>query len=103
MSPKEKEARVKGKHEGAFPHRNLEEFSHFINERHAIKLRKESGAPRPWTRDPFLGEFRFCNVNREDDRVTRWLAKNWRKPHAKDPDLWFALTVFRRGFNNTPA
>jgi hypothetical protein len=84
----------------AFPHQSLEEFIHFINERHSIKLRKESRAPRPWTKDPILAKYFFCNVNREDDMVTRWLATHWRKPHAEDRDLWFALTVFRRGFNN---
>src|SRR5438105_3672270 len=38
-------------------------------------------------------------MHRKNDRVTRWVANNWRTLHASDPDLCFALTVFRRGFN----
>src|ERR1700751_77033 len=76
------------------------DFVHFIQERYAIKVRRESGQPWPWTDDPMLRDYYFCNLHREDDKVTRWLASNWPHPHADDPDLWFALTVFRRGFNN---
>ena len=78
----------------------LKDFEAFGNEREAIRVRKESGQPWPWTTDPILRDHYFCNVRREDDKVTRWLAANWRAPHADDSDLWFALTVFRRGFNN---
>jgi hypothetical protein len=79
---------------------NLAAFTHFIRERYQVKVRKESGAPPPWTKDPYLGNYFFCNTNREDDKVTRWLAANWRQPHAGDRNLFFALAVFRRGFNN---
>jgi hypothetical protein len=34
-------------------------------------------------------------VYRENDRVTVWVKKNWRDPHADDHDLWFAMTVAR--------
>jgi hypothetical protein len=37
----------------------------------------------------------FCSVRREDDRVSRWIAENWRDPHADDPNLSFAMTVAR--------
>jgi 5-hmdU DNA kinase, helical domain len=73
---------------------------YFIGERWAIHLRRISGAPPPYTDDPILREWSFCNCRREDDRVTRWIAANWRKPHAADPDLWFALGVAR--FVNWP-
>lgn len=81
----------------------------FMRERVAVRIRKEAGTPvdatadgaRPvWTDDPILREYRFCNVRREDDRVTRWIADNWRTPHADDPDLWFAMVVAR--FINWP-
>lgn len=78
----------------------LKNFAAFINEREAIRVRKESGQPWPWTTDLILRHNHFCNVRREDDKVTRWLAVNWRTAHADDLDLWFALTIFRRGFNN---
>jgi len=67
----------------------------FIQERHRIYERKEKGLPKPWTKDPILQAYRFCNVYRERDTVTQWIAANWRGPHANDPDLWFAMVVAR--------
>lgn len=74
--------------------RTQELFS-FIHERHSIYTKKQAGLPKPWTDDPILQSYRFCNVYRELDTQTIWFAKNWRKSHANDPDLWFASLVFR--------
>jgi DNA polymerase I len=79
---------------------NVGDLLYWIEEREAIRVRKESGAARPWTDDPILHNESFCNVRREDDRATRWIAKHWREPHADDPDLWFAMCVAR--FVNLP-
>lgn len=49
---------------------------YWITERESIRLRKESGAPAPWTTDPAMAEVRYCNVHREDDKVTKWLRAN---------------------------
>jgi 5-hmdU DNA kinase, helical domain len=78
---------------------NVEWFVKFILERHAVYRRREAGKPWPWTRDPILREYKFCNVFREKDRVTRWISKKWRKTHADDPDFWFAALVARRCIN----
>lgn len=59
-----------------------------------MRREAEPSSP-PWTTDPILQRFRFCNIRREDDRVTRWIAMNWRTPHAHAPDLWFAMLVAR--------
>lgn len=64
----------------------------FIKERHRIYERKSAGLPKPWTTDPILQNYRFCNVYRELDTQTIWYAKNWRREH---PDAWFAALVFR--------
>src|SRR5260370_14983276 len=72
----------------------------FIVEREAIRIKRERGEQKPWTDDQILRDWSFTNVHREDDRVTRWLAENWRAPHADDPDLWFAMVVAR--FVNWP-
>lgn len=74
--------------------RNQELFD-FIHERWSIHEIRSSGLPKPWTEDPILQQFRFCNVYREYDTETKWFAKNWRKENQKDPDLWFAALVFR--------
>lgn len=69
------------------------ELVHWVRERIRIHRRRRQGKPRPWTDDPILQNYRFCNVRREDDRETRWRAENWRNPHANDRDVWFAMVV----------
>jgi hypothetical protein len=79
---------------------NVDRFFAFIDEREAIRCRRAEGKRWPWTDHQILREWSFTNVRREDDRVTRWIATNWRDPHADDPDLWFAMVVAR--FINWP-
>ena len=54
----------------------VEDLIYFAKERESIRIRKEMGAPPPWTEDPILQLYRFCNVRRRDDRVSRWLREN---------------------------
>ena len=67
-----------------------------MEERQRIFLRRQAGEAPPWTRDPILQRFRFCNVYRNQDRVTRWLHDNWLVPYADHPNLWFACCLFRQ-------
>jgi 5-hmdU DNA kinase, helical domain len=69
---------------------NIDGLVCWIEKREAIRVKKEAGAARPWSDDPILNEWSFCNVRREDDRTTKWVAANWREPHADDPDVWHA-------------
>jgi hypothetical protein len=64
-------------------------------EREAIRLRKEAGQKPPLTTEPILAAGRFCNVYREYDRGSRWVADNIVQPHRDDPDLWFAIVAAR--------
>lgn len=73
----------------------LEELLHFVNERWAIHVKRGKGAQPPWTNDPILQKYRFTNVRREDDRVTKWIHERWLRPHKKDPNVWFAMIVAR--------
>jgi len=73
----------------------IEEFFRFIRERHSIYDRRMRGKAKPWTKDVILQNYRFCNVNRELDTVTKWLRNNWYNPNAGDSDLWFAAVVAR--------
>lgn len=72
-----------------------EELFKFMQARYNVLLGRRNGLQPPWTPDPILQRYRFCNVHREDDKVTQWIAVNWRKPHQKDPHLWFAMVVAR--------
>lgn len=52
----------------------LVRFHHFITERYTIHLRKDIlQQPPPWTKDRILRAYRFTNIFREDDRVSRAL------------------------------
>jgi hypothetical protein len=75
-------------------------LKHFITEREAIRVRKASGQPAPWTTDPILQQYRFCNVHRRDDRVSQWLLKHYYPHTAKGVDAWFPALVAR--FINWP-
>lgn len=70
-------------------------FLTFIHERERIRCKKELGLPRPWTNDPILEQYRFCNVNREHDKVTRWIDANIRDRFHSSPHLWFTLIIAR--------
>lgn len=48
----------------------------FAAERHAIFERRLRGEGRPWTSDPILLKFKFCNTFRAVDRVSQWGIEN---------------------------
>lgn len=70
-----------------------QELFDFIRERHNIYIEKAEGAPKPWTKDPILQQYRFCNVYRELDTQTQWYRQNWRYKGGEFP--WFTSMVFR--------
>jgi hypothetical protein len=73
----------------------IETLYYWVEEREAILQRRIMGDPMPWTKDPIMAKYRFCNVRREDDTVTRWIAKHIRKPFANHPHLWLMLCLAR--------
>lgn len=68
----------------------------WVREREQIRIRKDRGDAFPWTDDPILQTYRFCNVRREDDRVTVWVRESVRKPFASHPLLWLMLCIARQ-------
>src|ERR1044072_865418 len=48
----------------------------WARERENIRKKKAAGLPPPWTENPILQTYRFCNVRRRDDRVSQWLIGN---------------------------
>jgi len=51
-------------------------FFAYARERYAVMLRKDRNEPKPWTKDKILQQYRFCNVFREDDKVTKWFRES---------------------------
>lgn len=75
-------------------HRDL---ARFIVLREDARIRKEKPGQRVQRRpDQIITTYRFCNVRRNDDRVTKFVL-DWLNP--KDPHVWFAAVVARL-FNN---
>jgi hypothetical protein len=48
----------------------------FAAERQGIFFRRLAGCPPPWTDDPILQTYKFCNVYRASDRVSQYLIRD---------------------------
>jgi sRNA-binding regulator protein Hfq len=74
----------------------LDRYCYWQTERESIRIKKESDVlPSPWTDDPILQEFKFCQVFREDDRTTRWFRNHIREPMRNEEDVLMATIIFR--------
>ena len=58
----------------------VKRFAEYIKEREAIRILKEGGAPRPWTKDPILQKYKFTNVHRSHDFTTRQFLSAYLSP-----------------------
>jgi len=79
-------------------HPNLDlthRLTYFVTERDHIRSEKEAGAPAPWTDDNILNTYRFCNIRRKDDRVSKWIIDNIIEPYKDNSHLWFMLCCAR--------
>jgi hypothetical protein len=76
----------------------LDDLLHWITERENIRVKKTFElTPPPWTDDPIIANNRWCNVYREDDKVTKWIMEKW-IPHQRsihDQNLPIALCIAR--------
>lgn len=68
---------------------------YWVKEREAILQRRRAGKAAPWTDDEVLQSWFFCNVSREDDKVTAWFREHVRQPLAESPEVFFATVCFR--------
>ncbi len=75
--------------------RQEEPLWYWMSERQYIWQQREHGKDKPWTADPILQRYRFCNVFRELDTVTLWIHKNIRAPYAEHRYLWLMLAIAR--------
>jgi hypothetical protein len=75
---------------------NYDPLFYWVREREQIRVRKANGAPAPYSPDPILATYRFCNVRREDDRGTVWIRENIRGPFAGHRYMWLMLCIARQ-------
>ena len=69
-------------------------FVYFITERENIRILKEAGFDKPWTDDTLLATARFTNINRENDKVTRFI-----RTHIKYDEELYAKIYLSRIYN----
>jgi hypothetical protein len=70
------------------------ELAYFINERIIVAIKKSNGEPRPWTDDEAISTYRFCNVYREWDTVSKYIS-SWLADKPKDQLItWAALSRY---------
>ena len=76
-------------------------FLYWIKERESVRRKKEVGKSKPWTDDEILQSYRFCNVRRMDDKVSKWLLENWYRPFYDHQNILLACSLGR--FFNQPS
>lgn len=69
----------------------------FAANRQAVLEARLAGHDQPWTDDPILLEYKFCNVFRATDRVSQYLIRHvaYHAEHCTPADRLFQIIAFR--------
>jgi len=68
----------------------------FAVKRQEIFINRLRGVAEPWTDDPILLKYKFCNVYRASDRVSQFLIKNViYKGNQENADVVFRILLFK--------
>lgn len=72
-------------------------YWYFASERHRAFEKRVAGEARPWTNDPILQEFKFCNVFRAADRVSQYMIREvcYHDEDCSPEDRLFQIMAFR--------
>ncbi|MCA1800699.1 MAG: hypothetical protein LC687_01240, partial [Actinobacteria bacterium] len=71
-----------------------ETLAYWIAERERVRVAREADLPKPWSMDPVFQDTYFCNVRREDDRVTRYIRHVY-SPHRGHPSFTANIILSR--------
>lgn len=76
---------------------SVDDILYWVYEREMIRIRKDIGSEAPYTDDPILNKYRFCNVRRRDDRMSQWIINNMLTPYSYNDgsDMWFVSAIAR--------
>jgi len=64
-------------------------------ERMAIFYARENYHPAPWSDHWMFQQYRFCNLHRKNDRVSKWIIDNLLLPYEDCEDLFFIAAIAR--------
>ena len=69
----------------------------FAAERQEVFYKRIRGEPGPWTEDPTIANFRFCNVYRASDRTSQYLIREviYNDQNGNAEDILLRILVFR--------
>jgi hypothetical protein len=68
----------------------------FAAERQAIFFRRLRGEPPPWSDDPILRAYKYCNAYRASDRVSQFLIRDViYRPGFSPEDTFLRIILFR--------
>jgi hypothetical protein len=72
-------------------------YWYFASERQQIFYKRLAGDPGPWTDDPILQKYKFCNVFRATDRVSQYMIRDvcYHTESCTDADRLFQIVAFR--------
>ena len=71
----------------------------FAYKRQQVYLRRVSGIPYPWTKDPIISYYKFTNVYRAADRVSQFLIRVIYSDTNLNPDTLFLRVMLFKIFN----
>lgn len=77
-------------------------FLTWARNREAARQARLSGKDWPWSTDPIIKDYRFCNVSREDDHGTVEIDRLIRKPLDSAPSEVMFMAVCLARFINWP-
>jgi len=78
---------------------NYDKLLYWMSERENIRKKKDAREPKPWTTDEVFQRTYFCNVRREDDKVTRFIRRMY-SPRVFHP--LFVHNIILSRFLNWP-
>ena len=72
-------------------------YWYFASERQQIFEKRLAGQPAPWTDDPILQKYKFCNVFRAADRVSQYMIREvcYHTEDCSPEDRLFQIVAFR--------
>lgn len=72
-------------------------YWHFAAERQSAFERRVAGESSPWSTDPILQEYKFCNVYRAADRVSQYMIREvcYHDEPCSPEDRLFQIVAFR--------
>lgn len=72
-------------------------YWYYASQRQAMFEQRVAGSPPPWTTDPILDSYKFCNVYRAADRVSQYMIRDvcYHDEDCAAHDRVFQIVAFR--------